>query len=72
MAAKKKITKNMTLGEVIREYPETMEVFMKYDIHCVGCHFAAWETIEQGAKVHSVNVKKFVDELNKIVEKSKK
>ncbi|MEK7624582.1 MAG: DUF1858 domain-containing protein [Patescibacteria group bacterium] len=64
-----KITKTMTLGEVIAKYPKSVDVFMKYGLHCIGCSVATWETVEQGAKAHGIDGKKLEDlleELNKI------
>lgn len=63
-----KINKNMTLGDVVQGYPETAEVFMKYGLHCIGCHVAAFETVEQGAMAHGIeDVSKLVDDLNKAI-----
>ncbi|MBN2517696.1 MAG: DUF1858 domain-containing protein [Candidatus Altiarchaeota archaeon] len=58
----------MTLGDVVEIYPETVEVFMKYGLHCIGCHVAAWESIEQGAMAHGItDVDSLVEDLNKAV-----
>lgn len=62
-----KITKDMTLGEVIRKYPQTVEVFLKHGLQCVGCHVAHWETIEQGVAVHGISLEKLLKDLNKAV-----
>ena len=59
------ITKDMGLVEVLRRFPQTLPVFSKYGIHCIGCSMSAFETIEQGAQAHGINVKKFVEDLNK-------
>jgi hybrid cluster-associated redox disulfide protein len=58
------ITKNMSFGEVLQRFPQTMPVFGKYGMHCIGCSMSAFETIEQGAQAHGIDVKKFVDDLN--------
>jgi len=59
------ITKNMLIGDVIKKHPESVEVMLEHGIHCVGCHVATWETIEQGAAGHGVNADKLVENLNK-------
>jgi len=59
------ITKDMSFGEVLQRFPQTMPVFGKYGMHCIGCSMSAFETIEQGALAHRIDVKKFVDDLNK-------
>ncbi len=58
------ITKDMTFQEVIRRYPQTIQVFVKYGLGCIGCHAAQFENIEQGAMVHGINVEQLVKELN--------
>jgi hybrid cluster-associated redox disulfide protein len=63
--SKSLISKDMGLVEVLRRFPQTLPVFSKYGIHCIGCSMSAFETIEQGALAHGINAKKFVDDLNK-------
>lgn len=64
-----KITKHMYIADVVQRYPETFEVFMRNGLHCVGCHVAAFETIEQGAMGHMIDADKLVKELNESVSK---
>jgi len=70
------IKKDMTLGEVVQKFGmPVVEVMGKYGLHCIGCHVATWETIEQGAKAHGLedkDVKKMVDELNKVAQSAGK
>ncbi len=61
------ITKEMTIEEVVSQYPETMMVFMRHGLHCVGCHVSAFESIEEGALAHGINVDALVSDLNKVV-----
>lgn len=66
----KKITKDMTLGEIVMKYPEVVEIMLKYGLHCVGCHVASWETIEQGAMAHGMTEKEIngmIQKLNKAI-----
>ncbi len=67
MGEQKKITKEMTFGEVLSMYPETVKTFFMYGMHCFGCHLAVDETIEQGALAHGVPVDKLIDDLNETV-----
>jgi hybrid cluster-associated redox disulfide protein len=62
-----KITKDMTFGEVLKKYPETIKTFFEYGMHCFGCHIAVSETIEQGALAHGVAVDELMTDLNKTV-----
>jgi len=62
-----KITEKMTMGEIIRDFPGTAPVFLKYGLHCVGCPMANPETIEEAAQVHQIEIKKFIKELNQVI-----
>lgn len=71
MKNNKKITKDMKIKEVIEKYPETLKVFDEFNFHCIGCMAASFETIEQGASVHGIDVEEFVEKLNKSIENEK-
>lgn len=58
------IHKNMSVHEVARKHPETVAVFERHGLGCVGCQAALFEDIEQGAKVHGINVEALVADLN--------
>ena len=66
------ITKDMPIGEVVQKYPQTAEVMFRYGMHCIGCHVAAFETVEQGALAHGIDVDKFMEDLNKAAKKKGK
>lgn len=68
-AGKQKITKNMYFYEVLSKYPETIEIFFKHNMHCVGCAVSRFETLEQGALAHGIEPDKLVEELNKKIKK---
>ena len=65
-----KITKDMNIIEVVQKYPDTIGVFMYAGMGCFGCHVAQFETVEQGAMAHGIDVDALVDALNEIVEAS--
>ena len=65
-----KITKDMNIIEVVQRYPDTMMVFMYAGMGCFGCHAAQFETIEEGALAHGIDVDKLIESLNEVVEAS--
>lgn len=65
-----KITKDMNIIEVVQKYPDTIGVFMYAGMGCFGCHVAQFETIEQGATAHGIDVDALVDALNEVIEAS--
>jgi hybrid cluster-associated redox disulfide protein len=66
------ITKEMTIGQVIRENPDKIPVFLRNGLTCIGCPMSSFETIEQGAVSHGIDVEKLVRELNGSEKKGKK
>jgi hybrid cluster-associated redox disulfide protein len=65
-----KITKDMTFGQVLKDYPQVAPIFMKFGMHCIGCHIAVTETIEQGAMAHGVDADQLINELNSVLSAS--
>ena len=62
-----KLTKDMGLLEIVQSYPETIEVFQRYGLGCIGCAAARFENLEAGAKVHGIDVDKMVEDLNSAI-----
>ena len=58
------ITKEMTIGEVVRQKPESVEVLMSFGMGCVGCPSAQAETIEEAAMVHGLDLEALMAKLN--------
>lgn len=59
------ITKEMSIGEVLRQDRTTAPIFMSYGMHCLGCPHATSESLEQAGAVHGIDVDKLVEDLNK-------
>lgn len=58
------ITKDMHISDVISEYPETWTIFAKRGMGCCGCMGAIDESIENGARMHGIDVDNLLAELN--------
>jgi hybrid cluster-associated redox disulfide protein len=61
----KKITRNMTFAELIKENPKAADKLASQGLFCGGCPMAQFETIENGALAHGVDVDELIKELNK-------
>ncbi len=68
---KQKITKTMTISEVVSKYPEIIPYLMECGMHCMGCPMADRETLEQGLAEHGIGIDKIIEELNKKIKKKK-
>jgi hybrid cluster-associated redox disulfide protein len=58
----------MTIGETVQDYPQTIEVFLRHGLFCLGCAAARFENIEQGAMAHGIDVDALITDLNAAVE----
>ena len=64
------ISRTSIIGDIILKYPYSVEVFMDYGIHCIGCSAASFETMEQGILGHGFSEGELLDilkELNEMV-----
>ncbi len=59
------ITKDMTIGEVVRIKENAPEILMSFGMGCIGCPSAQAESIEDAAKVHGLNLETLLEALNK-------
>lgn len=50
------ITKDMTIGEIIRIDQGVIPILMEAGMHCIGCPSAQGETLEEAAMVHGMDI----------------
>lgn len=62
-----KITKDMSIADIVRENPDVVQVFMRFGMHCFGCAAAQFENLEQGALAHGIDLEKLIVALNEVV-----
>ncbi|MBE6082106.1 MULTISPECIES: DUF1858 domain-containing protein [Tissierellales] len=58
------ITKDMLISEIIREYPESIEILIKNGMGCIGCPASQMESLEEAAMVHGMDLEKLLEALN--------
>lgn len=57
------ITKEMTIGEILRTMPEIAPVLMNAGMHCLGCPSAQGESLEEAAMVHGMDIDALMQEI---------
>jgi hybrid cluster-associated redox disulfide protein len=62
-----KVTKEMNILEIAQKYPESIEIFRKYGLGCLGCAAARFENLEAGAKVHGYDPDAMVADINALI-----
>ena len=65
------ITKDTGIIEAVQSHPEILQVFAEYGLGCVGCMAARFETLEQGAAAHGIDIEALVADLNKAIADNK-
>ncbi len=58
------ITKDMTIGEIIRKDQTIIPILMEAGMHCVGCPSAQAESLEEAAMVHGMDVEALLKAIN--------
>ncbi|MEK7520295.1 MAG: DUF1858 domain-containing protein [Patescibacteria group bacterium] len=58
------ITERTYVAEAVIKYPESVAVFTKYGLHCVGCMGSQFDTIASGAAIHGINITHLLHDLN--------
>lgn len=59
-----KITFDMTIAQVLSQYPATAKVFMSLGIHCLGCPSATGESVREAALKHGQDPDDLLSRLN--------
>lgn len=67
IAQETKITSDMPIGDVVKNYPETVKVFLRHGLMCIGCAVARFENIRDGATAHGIDVDALLSDLNQAV-----
>ena len=58
------ITKEMTIGEILRTNPDVAPVLLNAGMNCLGCPSAQGESLEEAAMVHGLDADMLVDQIN--------
>lgn len=64
-----KITKDLSILEVLQAYPEVRPIFIRHGMGCLECMGAMAETIETGARMHGIDLEKLLADLNKAIQR---
>ena len=59
-----KISKDMTIGELIAMDTNIIGILMGAGMHCIGCPSAQGESLEEAAMVHGIDADLLVEKIN--------
>ena len=65
------VSKEMTIGELLRVKPEAIPVLLGAGMHCLGCPSARGESIADACMVHGTDADALVEKINAFLESEK-
>ena len=60
------ITKDMTIGEILRTNPNVAPVLLEAGMHCLGCPSAQAESLEEAAMVHGMDINALMAKIEEV------
>jgi hybrid cluster-associated redox disulfide protein len=61
------LTADLTVAEMMDGWPETIPVFFRYRMACVGCPIASFETLAEVAVIYRLDLDRFMSELRQTI-----
>lgn len=58
------ISKDMTIGEILKTAPGVAPLLMGVGMHCLGCPASQGETLEEAAMVHGIDIEELMQYLD--------
>ena len=62
-----KVTKDMTIAQVIQIDQNVVPILLDAGMHCIGCPSAQGESLVEAALVHGIDADKLVEDINKFL-----
>lgn len=62
-----KVTKDMTIAQIIQIDQNIIPILMDAGMHCIGCPSAQGESLVEAAFVHGIDVDRLVEEINQFL-----
>lgn len=72
MQNKIKVTKHWRISRILKEIPDSVELFLEYDLDCFSCEASDTERLNQGLESHGYNesqINEFVERLQAMIDK---
>jgi hybrid cluster-associated redox disulfide protein len=60
----------LTVAEVLAHWPQTIPVFLRHRMACVGCAITPFETLAEVAKIYKLDLGCFLSELEQIIDQT--
>lgn len=61
-------SRQMTISEILEQWPETIPVFLDHKMACVGCAMADFMTLEDALDIYKLSEELFIDQLSERIQ----
>lgn len=61
------ITKEMTIGQILRVDQDIIPILLDAGMHCLGCPSAQGESLEEAAMVHGIDADELEGKINALL-----
>lgn len=58
------VTKDMIIGDMLKQYPDSAVLLQSIGMHCISCPSALGETLDIACKVHSMDADQVASYIN--------
>ena len=66
------VTEKTLVGEIVNQYPESIDILFGIGMHCLGCPASQAESLEDACAVHGIDPQPVIEKINaKIAESGK-
>ena len=62
------LTTEQVVAEVLARWPQTIPVFFRHHLICVGCAMSRFETLGEIAAIYNLDLSGFLAELRQVIE----
>lgn len=62
-----RLTADLSVADLFKCFPETVPVFLRHRMACVGCALMSFESLAGAAAVYGLNLDSFLRELQQVI-----
>ena len=62
------LTTDLVIADVLARWPQTVSVFLRHHMICVGCAMSRFETLGEIATVYDLDLSALLRELRQVIE----
>ena len=66
------VNEDTLVGEIVRSYPESIDILLGIGMHCLGCPASQAESLKDACAVHGIDANEVVETLNNTIAANRK